>query len=55
MFAIIAALLFILAAFGVTMGDVNLIALGLCAMALQLLIAHGAWPFPPFPVRRRER
>lgn len=50
MFAIIAALLFILAAFGVALGTVNLVALGLCAVAIHLLI--GTWPLSSKIVRR---
>lgn len=52
MFAIIAALLFILAAFGVTMGEVNLVALGLCAVAIHLLV--GAWPLGTIQIGRRK-
>lgn len=50
MFAIVAALLFILAAFGVHMGDIDLVALGLCAVAIHLLI--GNWPLGTLPLRR---
>lgn len=51
MFAIVAALLFILAAFGVAIGTVNLVALGLCAVAIHLLV--GTWPLRSKIVQRR--
>lgn len=51
MFAIVAALLFILAAFGVHMGEVDLVALGLCAMAIHLLV--GTWPWGAIHIGRR--
>lgn len=51
MFAIIAALLFILAAFGVALGAVNLVALGLCALAIHLLV--GAWPLGSIHLTRK--
>lgn len=50
MFAVIAALIFILAAFGVALGTVNLVALGLCAVAIHLLV--GTWGLPKTFVRR---
>lgn len=53
MFAIIAALLFILAAFNVHMGEVNLVALGLCAVAIHLLI--GNWPLGTIQINRRAQ
>lgn len=51
MFAIVAALLFILAAFNVQLGAMNLIALGLCALAIHLLI--GSWPFGAIQLTRK--
>lgn len=52
MFAIIAALIFILAAFKVTMGDVELVPLGLCALAIHLLV--GAWPLGNLKLTRKQ-
>lgn len=52
MFAVIAALIFILAAFGVGMGGINLVALGLCSLAIHLLV--GAWPFGTIHIGRRD-
>lgn len=50
MFAIIAAILFALAAFGVALGSVNLVWLGLAFLAL-----HFAYEIAlPIPARRRE-
>lgn len=49
MLALIAALIFILAAFGVTIGEVNLVALGLCVLALHFVWSWGA------PLVRRTR
>lgn len=50
MFAVLAALIFILAAFGVALGTVNLVALGLCALSIHLLV--GTWGLPKRIVRR---
>lgn len=50
MFAVIAALIFILAAFGVALGTVNLVALGLCALAIHMLV--GTWGLPRPLVRK---
>lgn len=52
MFAIIAAMLFILAAFGVQLGTVNLLALGLCSLAIHLLV--GNWPLGAIRLSRKE-
>jgi hypothetical protein len=52
MFAIIAALLFVLAAFGVAITGVDIVALGLCALAIHLLV--GAWPLGSFHIGRNR-
>jgi hypothetical protein len=52
MFAILAALIFILAAFGVTMGEVNLVALGLCTLTVHMLV--GLWPLGSLKVSRKN-
>lgn len=43
MFALVALVLFVLAAFGVRFGSVDIIALGLACIAAHLLV--GLWPF----------
>lgn len=52
MFAIIAALLFILAAFRVDMEAFELVPMGLCSLAIHLLV--GAWPFGSIKLVRRQ-
>lgn len=52
MFALIAAILFALAAFGVHWEHVEIVALGLCAVAIQLLI--GNWPLGAIQLTRRN-
>lgn len=53
MFALIAAILFALAAFGVRWESVDIVALGLCAVAIHLLI--GTWPFTGEGIRLARR
>lgn len=50
MFALIALVLFVLAAFGVTFGNVGLVPLGLACLAAHLLV--GAWPAVPWSRRQ---
>jgi hypothetical protein len=50
MFALVAVILFLLAAFGVGFHSVNIVDLGLAALALHLLV--GLWPFESFGRRR---
>jgi hypothetical protein len=52
MFALIAVVLFVLAAFGVRFDEVDIVALGLACVAAHLLI--GAWPFGATPPWRRN-
>ena len=52
MFAILAAILFGLAAFGVQFGNVSVVALGLLALAIHFIIAD--WPMTSIrPLRKR--
>ena len=46
MFAIIALLCFVLAAFGVDIGRISLLALGLAFMALQMVYDWSPWGRP---------
>lgn len=43
MFALIALLCFVLALFGVTLGSIDLVILGLCFVALHLLYNWTPW------------
>jgi hypothetical protein len=43
MFALIAVILFLLAAFGVKFDEIDITLLGLASLALHMLV--GAWPF----------
>lgn len=43
MFALIALILFVLAAFGVALGSLNVVALGLASLTVHFII--GGWPF----------
>lgn len=52
MFALIAVILFLLAAFGVKFDAVGIVELGLAAMALHLLV--GLWPFGTLTLTRKE-
>lgn len=52
MFALIALVIFVLAAFGVEFGEINMIALGLAALSVHLLV--GLWPFGALRVTRNE-
>lgn len=51
MFALIAVILFLLKAFGVTFESVDIIALGLASTALHLLV--GAWPLGNIHIGRK--
>ncbi len=52
MFALVAVILFLLAAFGVKFDEINIVDLGLAAMALHLLV--GLWPFGTLTLSRKE-
>ena len=52
MFALIAVILFLLAAFGVAFGTVDIVALGLASVALHLLV--GLWPFGTLGFTRKQ-
>lgn len=52
MFALVAAILFGLAAFGVEFGKVSVIALGLLAMAIHFIVAD--WPITRIKTMRRN-
>ena len=52
MFALIAVILFTLAAFGVKFGHVDIVDLALAFLALHLLF--GLWPFGNFTLARRQ-
>jgi hypothetical protein len=52
MLAILALLVFVLATFGVALGDLNMIALGLALLSLHFIL--GGWPWGgAFPWQRR--
>lgn len=44
MFAVLAALVFLLALLHVQLGDVNMVALGLFLLALQFVVPWTPWP-----------
>lgn len=52
MAALIGLILFVLAAFGVTFGKINIVDLGLACLALHLLV--GLWPFGTITLTRRQ-
>lgn len=52
MFALIAVILFLLAAFGVAFGTIDIVALGLASVALHLLV--GLWPFGTLRITRNQ-
>lgn len=52
MFALLAAIVFAVKVFGGSIGNLDLIALGLCFVAVHLLV--GLWPFGAFKIGRRN-
>ncbi len=50
MFALLAAIVFAVKVFGGSIGSLDLLALGLCFVAIHLLI--GMWPFGTIKLRR---
>lgn len=53
MFALLAAIVFAVKVFGGSIGSLDLIALGLCLMAIHLLV--GMWPFTAIKINRRAQ